>query len=267
MNTETDMTDDEQLSAYIDGELSLDATTALTARLAQEPQLLKRLEQLRKADDAQRDLYAALAEQPLPQAVVDMLSNEGAESKGDLAGDNIVAFPPRGPAAFLQVPVGIAASIALVVGFLVGGFQGNGDVPGDSGLAGVSTFAGTIAAESRLHQLLEAGRSGAPTDKSQPGSGRVILSFQSPDGDYCRQVEVAEGNGAMQALACRRNGDWQLAAASFGASSAPAGNYVAATAQATVVRAAVTQLMGDREPLTPAAEAELIANGWQPPTN
>lgn len=280
MNNEIDMTDDEKLSAYIDDELSVDATAVLTERLTQEPRLLQRLEQIRQADDAQRKLYASLAERPLPQAVTDMLvrdnpasadyiqgvDSQSANSQGaDPQGAKVLAFPKRGLAAFSQRPVAIAASVALVAGFLFGTFQSADNMQGEAGLTSVRSFAGSIAAESQLHQLLETGRSGAELDGSQAGNGRVILSFQSRDGDYCRQIEVAEGSGAMQALACRRDGDWQLAVASFDASSGSAGSYVAAAGQTPALRAAVTQLMGDREPLTAAAEAELIANGWQSP--
>ena len=50
-------TDDELLSAYIDGELPEDAADALTTRLASDPQLMQHFEAMRGADAAVRDVY------------------------------------------------------------------------------------------------------------------------------------------------------------------------------------------------------------------
>ena len=65
-------TDDELLSAYLDGELSPDREAALEKRLESEPLLARRLDQLSQASATLRDAYAPVVSEPLPEMPPDL---------------------------------------------------------------------------------------------------------------------------------------------------------------------------------------------------
>ncbi|MBT8100615.1 MAG: hypothetical protein KJO82_12740, partial [Gammaproteobacteria bacterium] len=144
-----DTTDDEQLSAYIDGELTDAEVATLVTRLANEPALVKRLEAMRSGDQAVRAVYESLERVPLPDGVTQLLDIKDGES-GD---DNVVTFRRRGMPRLANFGYAIAASVALVAGFLA--FR-QGDV--DPGLTAIDALvAGNLGPDSDIHAFLDTG--------------------------------------------------------------------------------------------------------------
>lgn len=250
MNTKTD---DELLSAYIDGELDAGDGERLTARLAAEPELAERLAELRCADEATRRLYARLDEQPVPAAILDLLGDPDTGSA-----DNVVAMPVRARYKWFGPPVALAASVALVAGVLAGNFF-FGDR--DAGLDG-SLSAGRVNPQSDLHRLLESEPSARPVELDESGSGRILLTFESTEGNYCRQFRLDREASSVQGLACRRNQAWQLDTVSYGPGTG-SGYQTASGTVAAAVAAAVQARIGDAEPLGTEAELDIISGGWE----
>ena len=255
--TETDEhTDDIALSAYIDGELPEADVHELKARLLREPELARRLEVLRGSDSEAQRLYAAIDERPMPQAVLDLLQQKPAAA-GD---DNVIAFPTRGVRQFLQMPVAIAASVALLAGFLVADLFRESDIasPETGGL-----YAGQIDAQSNLHRLLEEGTSTDPQMLAEGISAELLLTFQDRNGDFCRQLRVDGGAAPLQGLACRRGDSWQVEAVSIAAEPSPDGSYqLASGATPIAIDAAIDALIGSRPPLDSDEEKAVISNAW-----
>ena len=249
-------TDDELLSAYIDGELPHGEADALRARLAQEPGLLQRLEAMRDADDTLREVYGAIDRAPLPEAVLKHFDEPAPVAQAD----NVAAFPERGLRRFLHAPVAIAASVALVAGFLVAGFLR--DEPTAPG-ANASLVAGVVGPGSGLHELLERGASGTPLDLGDGTTAEVVLTFEDTRGDFCRQVAVEFPTRNAHGVACRRDGAWQLETIALGASTAGGPYTPAATATPEPLRVAVDGLIGAGEPLDPRQENVIISDGWK----
>ena len=252
-------TDDIALCAYIDGELPDDEARTLKARLLKEPDLARRLETLRGADNGVLQLYAAIDKRPMPKAVLDMLGQSGPETQGS----NVIAFPKRGVQQFFQLPVAIAASVALLAGFLVanlfeesnpGGFDQNG------------LYAGAVATGSELHLLLEEGIS---TDVQTLANGQraeLLLTFQDRDGDYCRQLRIDGVGAPVQGVACRRGSAWQVEAASIAGKRAPDGSYQQASGDTPdAIDSAIDGLIGSAPPLDTEDEKALISNTWRKP--
>jgi negative regulator of sigma E activity len=264
MNERDKGTDDALLSAYLDGELPAREAEKLEMRLADDPLLASRLAAMRTADQATRKLYARIDELPMPQHVLDLLKEDGADVGGDAHESNVIAFPRRGIRQFVQMPVALAASVALAAGFLLSGLVSRESGTG-SGVPDL--YAGAIPNGSELHRLLETGQGPATQTLASGADGRVILTFQAEDGDYCRQFQLDAGSGSMHALACRRDdGAWRMETASYADSAAPGGLYQQASGAApAALDAAVEALMGDREPLDPRQESLLISNSWRNP--
>ncbi len=256
MMNSKDMTTDELLSAYIDGELDRDTANAVTARLAAEPELMQRLEKLRGADEAIRRLLGSVDKLPMPDSVTQMI--EAAD-----ATDNVVELRPRRRPTFLQMPVAIAASLALVAGFLANDFL-RGTAPTGPGIEALST--GTIAADTSLHALLDEAPSGAPQAVAEGTSATLILSFQDRAGDFCRQLRIDSAAASTHAVACRRNDAWQLEAMAF--ASPGSGQYQQAGSDTpAVVDSAVTALLGNGQILSDEEENAFISEGWKKTNN
>ena len=252
-----DNTDDIALSAYIDGELPKADVRALKERLLKDPELARRLEVLRGADDDALRLYDAIDKRPMPQAVLDMLG----QAERSPASSKVIAFPKRGIQQFFQLPVAIAASVALLAGFMVANVLEESSIadPQPSGL-----YAGTVETGSHLHQFLEVGTSAQGQKLPDGQNAELLLTFQDRDGDYCRQLRI-DGTGApVQGVACRRGDTWQLEAVSIAGKRSPDGSYQQASGDTPeAIDSAIDSLIGSRPPLDLEEESALISMGWK----
>lgn len=246
--------DDELLSAYLDGELPRAEAEELARRLAREPALSERLEELRTMNAAAAAGFRAFDERPMPKRVLELLGEDEAE------GNNVVPLRrTHGPGRFIQLPVALAASIALVVGLWLGG------LPGDGGVPAGAAYASRIAEGSALHAAFDRAASGEMIDLGGDRRAAPQLTFLSEGGAWCRQVRITGGPAPADTLACRRNGEWQVELVTFGPSlQAPGeGPYgQAAAGGAPAMRAALEDLMGREPPLGPEEEADVIDRGW-----
>jgi negative regulator of sigma E activity len=254
-----DMSDDERLSAWLDGELPDGEAKRLEERLTTEPALARRLERLREADRTAGQAFHAIDGAPMPRSVLELLKDENAGRSQDPEEAKVVRLRPRAP-RFFQMPVAIAASVALVAGFLIHDLiapQGGGD---DAALP----ISGVVASDSGLYRMLEAAPAGEPVDLGDGSSAEVILTFQAKDGDWCRQFRLGTAAAALHGLACRQPGGWQLETASF-AGPDPSGATFQQAAGATpaALEAAVRARLGGGEPLGPGEESLVISEGWK----
>lgn len=248
-----DMNDDERLSAWMDGELESGEADRLEQRLAAEPALADRLEELRAADRSAGRVYRAIDDVPMPAAVLELLEKRSAGRVDDPPAGNVIPMPLRGPRRFLRLPVAIAASVALVAGFLVHDFIRSGPA---------IELTGTVARNSDLYRLLETGVSGDALSLSG-GEGRIVLTFEAGDGDWCRQFRLRTGGGAAQGLACRGAGGWRMEAASFAPEGGEGPYRQAADDTPPALERAVRDRLGDAAFLKSDEEKQLISNGWR----
>ena len=118
---------DEQLSAYLDGELDTAEMQAIEAELAASAELSARMDALRATNDAARAYFSQPDETPVPDALLQMIqtqplpqTDEGmadqdkeSEARAD---DNVVPLRKSGKSAGPRIPMatwGIAASLVL----------------------------------------------------------------------------------------------------------------------------------------------------------
>jgi hypothetical protein len=258
MNLESD---DALLSAYIDGVLPADRCAALERRLRQEPELRQRLDRLERVNAAVRDAYAPDSDEPLPQSVLDLLTqtDSGAPARDvvvDLAARRARTMPP-----LPGWPQALAASFMLAIGIGLGYLISTGGAESDLALL---AKAGVVEPGSPLHVVLENGASRSIQDIGTDLRAMPILSFEAQNGQYCRQIEFGGSAVAAEALACRGGGSWQLEALGFLPDrqfERNFGGFRPAGAASTAVEALIDQrIAGD--PLDPASEQALIETGW-----
>jgi len=95
---------DEDINAFIDGELEEARSLAVAALIAESPELSERVERLMLDKDMIARVYGPLIEQPVPDALRRMVT-----------GHRPTAEPARAPRRFLPVAMALAAAIVAAV--------------------------------------------------------------------------------------------------------------------------------------------------------
>jgi hypothetical protein len=247
--------DDEALSALLDGALDDDAARKLRRRLEQEPALAARFEALHSADTRVKAAYAGMADEPLPQAVLERLEARPVEraERAKVAVRSLSRAAKPRPS--WHVPTTVAAGIALAIGVSFGWLIGAREPERvDALLAG----AGSIERNAALYALFERTPSGEAYELGAL-SATPRLSYRDTAGRFCRQAVLSTRSGDTQTLACRSDaGIWRIELIEF----APEGStlYRPASGNSMIETAVDDSISG--APLEPDEERALIENGW-----
>ncbi len=232
---------DTLLSAYVDGELSAAERAEVEVAAKGDPRVAARLEARRRSRTRiagafgairgaapGRRLVATLGDTPtVPDNVVDL--GRARERRAPQP-----AKPQRGWLAWSAVAACLA--LALVAQSRLAPPTGPLIGYGSQGLTAKGALAGALD-----KQLVE-----GPSATSQPV--RILLSFRSTDGRYCRSFQVARGP-ALAGVACREVDGWRVRTATV---STP-----------TAVSDTVRGMMAG-SPLDAAGEAAALSRGWRP---
>ncbi len=248
---------DQQLSAYLDGELSDEQLRQVEQALAEHSELTQRLQVLAQVDHTIKQTYSDIDQTAMPQAVLDMLAASPAKPKTSaiaaLWQDFVQQLNPWLPAA------GMAA--ALAVGLLIGSqsdFFNNTTPSTDTAMA-----ASIIKPGDALFAVLESTPAAVTTHIDEYAQVTPVLTFQTGADVFCREFHTTEKSGDMHAVACRENGNWHLQAASYTGPTSSAGSYylTAAGEDSVVISNFVDQhIHGDA--FGTVREQAIINNGW-----
>lgn len=229
---------DEQIIAYVDGELGPIESLRFERAMEADRGLAEQVERHRALRDRVAGRYAPVALEPLPDRLTSMLDR----------GANVISFQSVRPAR-KTIPLvsrygAIAATLAvgLVAGQLLphGGHQGG--------------HQGAIVAQDGLARALDSRLASAG-----PGSGYAIgVSFRNKAGDFCRTF----GGNAASGIGCHHDGAWQIRQLVTGDSHATAAGYrQAGSANPATMQAAQDMMAGD--PLDAAEEKDARDGGWK----
>lgn len=246
---------DEELIAFLDGELPDDRLAAVEAALAADPALADRAEALAASDHAVRAAFDAVLKEPVPPALL-AAATPATPAVIDLAAVRAArqqerAAPVAGRLRWWQ-PAALAASLAI--GFVIGnGVPQSGDAAADPLI--IADAAGTRAGPT-LAAALAGTRSG--TDTTLPGGVlRPVISVRAEDGRLCRQFGIQQAQSAITALACRTGNQWQIVVAS--STAATRTDYALAAGPGEAAITAALEALGAGEPLDAAGEAAALA--------
>lgn len=242
--------DDETLMAFADGVLDDRECAEIEAALAVDPVLAARVAGLAEARVAVRDLYAPLADLPVPPALAARVAEMAADAERRApasAPANVVDLAGRRDrrSFFRRVlPAVAAASVAaLVAGPL--GYALAPDAEPDGLAIGAPVPKSVAATLDRLP-------SGSTSALAGFGALQAIATFHDGDGHLCREFEL-DGSGDLVAVACRTDGAWRV---TFAVETRLADGYVPAGASAALEAYLAAESAG--EPLTPEAEAKAL---------
>lgn len=247
---------DDEVFAFVDGQLPPEAMARIEAALANDPQLALRVE-------TQRQLRRLLAGAPAGET--------GGGPKGGKPA-KVIAFPPprpkakatpstapkesgaprstgsaprptgaqgvaRGAAGTRRLPGWAPMALCLVAGLAIGRLA----LPPPATISGASVA--PAIATGPLAQALNTRPSGAP------GAVRIGATYRTASGPYCRTFQAPAGAG----LACREGAVWRVRAIG------PSGPAGAAMPEAVRMTAAA---IGGGLPLDAASEARAIKARW-----
>lgn len=237
---------DDDLIAFLDGELPADRCDAIEAALNADPALAARAEILAGSDRAVRQAFDAVLDEPVPAA---LMAAAIPTQVIDLAAARAARAAPVRPR--LWFPAALAATLA--VGF------GIGTITPRLGQAEplIVADAGGTRAGVALAAALSTARSG--TDVAVPGGTmRGVISVRAGDGRLCRQFSVQQTDHALVALACRSGSEWQIEVAS--SSDTARSEYALAAGPGDAAISAALDALQAGAPLdAPAEQAALKA--------
>lgn len=253
---------DEDLTAYLDGELDDVEADRIERLAAADPAIRLRIDRLAAVDERLRSAFPVEPEEPAIQRLTLRMSERS----------NVIQLPGRGDrhllaAATRYVPTLLAASLALLIGF-GGGFLTRGWEQPPAPVVGV----GPVSQNTPLAALLDTHPTGRPitTGTAQNGGSLVIAStFTDRHGRSCREFETVDGlglSGTVTAvgIACRDENRWVvngLIAQSRG--GAGASNITPSSDENRDALEALLAALGATKVMTPAEEAEIIERAWR----
>jgi len=256
---------DENLIAFMDGELPESDMTRIGKALETTPELVERLEGLRASDDQMRRTFARLDARPMRTDTLNLINTAA-------AGETVLQFKPAtqpGSAANDNNPwmrQAVAAALLLAVGF-GGGALISPD--GGQGTAGSHSYqtAGIIEQNNPLFSVLENGMSASSVSLDMQGDTSVtpLTSFQTKNKGFCREFSVQSAQINSKNIACRTKETWTVVASVVqnDALSNAAGGFITASQSGNQLLDAMILEWIDGDILDAEDEAKAIAKNWQ----
>jgi hypothetical protein len=245
---------DETLMAYADGELDGGEREKVAAAVAADPALAERLEQHRALRARLGSAYAHALEEPAPDHLLGLITRGTSAGPAEVIDLSEARARRRGPQRLGGWAQWAAMAACFALGLLVAAplQLGSSDLVRTQGLS--------LVAHGRLDRALTTQLASDPQNQHAPV--RILLSFRTRDGGYCRTFNAA-GRGELSGLACREVGRWRVMTAVFSKTRPGAAAYRTAGAETpqAIKDAVAAAIAGD--PLDARAEAAARGSGWR----
>lgn len=196
---------DEELIAFLHGELGEEACAAVEAAMAADRSLAGRAERLAEQDEQIRQAFAPILDADVPERLSAIVAS------GPIGADviDLAAVRSKRRGAGWGLPQLGAIAASLVLGLFIGhSLLYNSESAPDDALL--------IAADEGLRM-----NPGVQTVLSQSPSGRAVkvgglgdvdvaITFAANDGRLCRQFALKAASRTDDAVACRDGKEWRL---------------------------------------------------------
>lgn len=233
---------DEQLSAFLDGELSESEMSAIEKALTDDPSLASRLESLATVDAQLQNTFAPVLDAPLPASVMAML-----DAPSDAPVSNVTNFSDYKDKR-KNWPLFTAIAASLVAGFF------SAQILNITDNTPIHTIAaGPVSPNSALYNVL----SSLPSGQSQDDV-TILLSFKSTNGNYCREFTTSQSRG----LACENQKDWVVISQSYTPTNNTNNDYATASAESSIAFDTLIDSLMNGDILEIEQEKKLIQSGW-----
>lgn len=236
----------ETLMAYADSELTAEEMRSVEQEIAKRPELKSYIERQLELRNALREAFTEVLNAPLPERLLAATAKPASwrwrmrEAIRGLAARRILVLS--------GIPAAAALACGLLIGVLISG-------PGGTDIVPVS---GNLVAKGALAEALSQQLASRP---SPAAYAKIGVSFRDKTGQYCRTFQT----GTAAGIACRENGNWNIAALTKPESEASGrGPYqpAASTTPDFVRQAAAGMISG--APLNADEERTARNHGWSP---
>ena len=241
---------DEELMAYVDGELDAARCEWLRQEIAASADLTRRVADQQALRERLRHAFVRTLEEPVPSRLTDLASR-----------DHVIQFASaarRRPSRSAWLSgLALAAGIVLGVAFGPALLQLARDEP-DIVASGAGIAAGGVL-EGALSRRLA-------SEQSASDPIHLGVSFVANSGEYCRTFISQHGDDALAGLACRQGAEWRISALQSVPTAAgdSAGYRQASTSLPPLVLQVVeASMVGDA--LDPRGEAAARDRQWRSP--
>lgn len=241
---------DEQLSAFLDGELAAADMDALSLALEADAGLVVRMERLGSANTAYVGAIDAIDTAPMKASLKTAMETPPTAK--------VIAFRTRAIGAFVMEHRAIAASLLCAAGV----FGLMSTMAGPSATDPLAPGAnGTIMANSPVYWMLETASTGEVIAVSDSVRATPRLTFASEEGRFCRQVDLVTDLTATAAIACREEAGWRAQIVAYGLAK-PTGDFQTASATRSPALEAFLDQSMLGPPMNAEEEARLLREGW-----
>jgi hypothetical protein len=273
---------DEEVFAFVDGELPPEAMARIEAAMVTDPQLALRVETQRALRRLLSGAHAGVIQQPPPATLTAAVAGQAepkAAPKPAAKPAEVIAFPgpqakakaktrepkvpkpPRVSTPGASPATGKSGAFWAMAACLVAGL-----VVGRMAMPPMPTFSGADdpapIATGPLAQALNTQLSGQGAQAI-----RIGLSFKDRAGLYCRTFQTSgqsSGQTSAQAgVACRTSSAWRVLAVSPAPAASSAAYRTAGSETPAAVMGAVDAMIAG-QPLDAAGEAKARAARWKP---
>ena len=238
---------DEELMAYVDGELDASRSDAVRREMTADAELAQRVAQQQALRDRLRRAFDRTLEEPVPARLTELIND-----------DRVIQFAtaqPKRPARSAWLG-GLALAAGVVLGVALGPALMN--LPWAQ--PEIVTDGSRLTARGALADTLSERLS---SEQAATDAIRLGASFVARNGEYCRTFVSRRDGRGIAGLACREGASWRILATQVvtGASEGSEDYREAATAMPPAVLAAGDALMAG-EALDARGEAEARDRQW-----
>ena len=241
---------DEELMAYVDGELDAARLEALRQEIAASADLSRRVAEQEALRDRLSRAFDPVLDEPVPSRLADLASHAR-------VGDFRRAVRQRPLRNVWLSGLALAAGIVLGIAFAPALLQLAGERPD------IVASAAEVAADGALADALSR-RLASEQSASDPI--RLGISFLATSGEYCRTFISRRGDGALAGMACREGAAWRIDAlqsVSIVLGDGSGYRQAATSLPPLILRAAEDSMAGD--PLDAVGEARARDQDWRTP--
>lgn len=264
---------EEQMLAYLHGNVSPDERAAIDAYLAASAEGRAALDALKSEITLLSRAFETPMREPAPARLETLIRKASAPTAAIIPLRPASALPPRPPAkapsSLKRYALPIAAALALTIGALGGYMTRLADPPA---YPTTEIAIGTVPASSPLASVLENESSGTITPATLNGAARrlsVVATFKDKGARFCREFEVlalSTDHAPLSAgVACRAaTGGWGVEGiARIGMVDGSSGRYQPSGANERDALDGLLSMLGTGTTLPPVDEQAAITNGWR----
>lgn len=234
---------DEQVMAYVDGELDAAEARRLRSALLDDAELAQRVESERALRARIGRAYASDLDEPVPERLRALLPEVGPVAPGTAAGSTVDLDAARAARRGHAFPPSRWAMAACLVGGIALGWLAR---------PALDVEQGAVVARGPLEQALE-----RQTGDVVAGPIRIPLTVRTDEGSYCRAFVAPEGAG----LACRSDDGWRVRQLTPVTPAGEDGLRMAASPLPSTVLDAIDAVAAGPS-LDVAGERDAMARGW-----